>query len=149
MKLCYKEYPIKSSIGAARQFEAATGKNLMPFVLNFITVHSRMRMKQKEGEATELELMLALHEAGKFEDASHAFKALIDEGYRYRKIEKVVPLEEVQDAMYRVGWVLDPEIDNEWTHPWPLVMLSVAYEIDADFERIKKELKKKAATSEQ
>ena len=123
MKLCYKDYPIKMSLGAIKQFKQATGYDLWSTLLQFIDV-----FHATQGD-TIIGRMKTLYDVCDFETGSHMFHALI------QAEDKSIPLEEVQDAMFRVGW-LPHERDDDMSDPWALVAISAANEIDTQFKRI-------------
>ena len=129
MKLCYKEYPCKMSLGAMKQFKQATGKDLWCTLLQFMECYAL-----SEGEATLLR-MRKLYEVIDFETAAQLFHALI------RAENKSIPLDEIEDAMFKVGW-LPTERPGDMSEPWPFVLVPLAHEINKQFETDAKELKK-------
>lgn len=117
IKLCYKEYPVKMSLGAMKQFKQATGKDLWFCLLQFLESFHR------EKEHGALHLCKSLYGIMDFETASHAFHALINgDGGK-------TPLIEIEDAMFRVGW-LPTDDEGDFREPWPLIMVQMATECD-------------------
>lgn len=135
MKLCYKEYDVKMSLGAIKYFKQKTGKDLWGVLLALLQTYI-----ETERESIVYR-MRKLYETVDFETASHMFKAIIDTP------DKRYPIEEIQDAMYRVGWRITDDSD-EMSEPWPFVAVAAAYEIDEQFADTVSS-KKKADTSEQ
>lgn len=135
MKLCYKEYPYKMSLGAMKQFRQETGKDLWCSLLQFIECYA-----STEGEPIVTRLR-KLYEMLDFETASHCFHALI------KAEDKSIPLIEIEDAMFRVGW-LPTDRDGDMSEPWPLVLVVVAHEINKQFELDVKTEKKPSAVTD-
>lgn len=132
-KLCGKEYQSKMSLEAMKQFKQNTGKDLWCLLITMIEVFATT------SEASVLERMRSLYQACDFETASHAFHALC--------VENSVPLDEVQDGMFRVGW-MPTDRDGDITEPWPLILVMLAYDVDKQFNQIPETDKKKVDTSE-
>ena len=51
--------------------------------------------------------------------------------------QKDIPLAEIEDAMFRVGWMPTDE-DSDLCNPWPLVVVSVATEVSAYYSELDK-----------
>ena len=121
IKLCYKEYPCKMSLGAMKQFKQSTGKDLWCTLLQFMECY---------GESVNDSVvvrMRKLYEIVDFETAANLFYALI------RAEDKSVSLQEIEDGMFKVGW-LPTERAGDLSEPWPLVLVPVAHEINKQFE---------------
>lgn len=103
------------SLGAMKQFKQATGKDLWFSLLQFLEVFNDNRQKGA------LPLCRALYGIMDFETASRAFHCLVNGG------GGKVPLIEIEDAMFRVGWLPNDE-DGDFREPWPLVMAQLAAE---------------------
>jgi hypothetical protein len=117
IKLCYKEYDFKMSLGAMKQFKQATGKDLWCSLLLFLE-----SFYAHKGGST-LSLCTRLYEVMDFETASHVFHSLINAS------GDKVTLQELEDAMFRVGWL--PSVrDDDFGEPWPIVMVALANECD-------------------
>jgi hypothetical protein len=134
LRLCYKTYPCKMNLAAMRQFKAKTNKDLWCTLITFLECYIMNQSKPT------LTLMKALYQCVDFETASEAFHALIKQG------ESSIELEQIQDAMFRVGWRPCDEEDSEFIQPWPLVLFDVAQKIDAEFREALGDIKKKAPT---
>jgi hypothetical protein len=132
-KLCGKEYQSKMSLEAMKQFKQNTGKDLWCLLITMIEVFATT------GEVSVLERMRLLYQACDFETASYAFHALCT--------NNSVPLDEMQDGMFRVGW-MPTEREGDITEPWPLILVMLAYDIDKQFNQIPETDKKKVDTSE-
>jgi hypothetical protein len=134
IKLCYKEYPAKLSLGSMDYYEQATGRDLWRDLLKYLEAWQKLK-----GLST-LEVITGLHDVVSFKNASYIFHSVIREEDSSRS------LKEVQDAMFAVGWLPSDE-DSTMAEPWPLVMYQVALDIHqqlSDFAR-----KKRLAASEQ
>ena len=121
------------SLESIKKFKQNTGLDLWGLIISFMVAY-------EDGKALSIiERMKKLYGTCDFEIASHAFHALID--------DKSIPLEEIQDGMFRVGW-MPTERDGDMSEPWPFVMASLAYELNNQFSEIVANTKKKAGTSE-
>ena len=121
------------SLGAMKEFKKATGLDLWFTLLQYIEVYS-----QTVGDSA-ISRMRKLYEIADLEVVSNVFYHLI------REEDKSIPLAELQDAMFRVGW-LPKDDDDDLSKPFPLVMVALAYEVDSFFSDLP--LKKKADISE-
>ena len=120
------------TLGAMKQFKTSANLDLWGLLLTFIDIQSKTK------ELPLVERMRKLYEICDYEIASFAIHALIE--------DQSIPLEEVQDGMFRVGWL--PTLrEGDWSEPWPLVLVFAAIEVDKQLSEI--EPKKKADISEQ
>ena len=119
-KLAYKTYPYKMSLGAMKEFKTSTGKDIWQLLWGFITAY-----RESEG-LDQFKRLEQLTSVCDFFDASHLLLCL------FKAENKCITIEEVQDAMFRVSGRPNPD-DNELSHPWPLVVVLIAYEIDEYF----------------
>ena len=133
IKLCYKEYQAKMSLGAMKQFKDATGLDLWCTLMHFIEVYAETE------KLTAVQRMRRLLEVCDFGTAAKLFHALIKAG------GDSVGLDEIEDAMFRSGW-LPNEVDNDLIEPWPLIMVVAAYAVDKSLREL---APKKPGTSEQ
>ena len=116
-----------------KQFKQNAGIDLWGLLLTFIDVQSTTK------NLDLVERMRKLYEICDFETASFAIHALIE--------DKSIPLEEIQDAMFRVGWL--PTLrEGDWSEPWPIVLVLAGVEVDKQLSTIEV-AKKKAGISEQ
>ena len=130
IKLCYKSYPFKISLGACKQFYDATGEDLQYILLQYIDV---CRLTT---DMDVIERMAAFLKVCKFEVAAHAIYALI------RAEDKDIQLHEIRDGMFRVSW-LPSERADDMSEPWVMVMLSIATQVNEYFSEAD-QVKKKA-----
>ena len=121
MKLCYKEYPYKMTLGAMKQFKQNTSKDLWCTLLQFMECYAESK------DDSLVARMRKLYDVVDFETASHIFHSLI------RAESKDIPLQEIEDAMFKVGW-LPTERPGDMSEPWPLVLVPLAHEINKQFE---------------
>ena len=124
------------SIAAMKQFKQATGKDLWFTLLSFQAEYQQLRLT----EQSTLGLMTKLFGLCDFFDAAECLHALI----KGHEDNKSIPLQEIQDAMYRVGWMPSDRSDD-MSDPWPLVLVAAALEIDDQFKELQ-EPKKKQVT---
>lgn len=117
IKLCYKEYQVKMTLGAMKQFKQATGKDLWCSLLLFLEAFYASK------DLSILSRCTRMYEVMDFETASQVFHALINAS------GDKTSLAEIEDAMFRVGWL--PSVkDDDFAEPWPLVMVALASECD-------------------
>lgn len=121
IKLCYKSYDAKMSLGAMKQFKQATGKDLWCTLLQF------MECFANSSDESLVVRMRKLYEVVDFETGAQAFYALI------RAEDKSIPLSEIEDAMFKVGW-LPTDRDGDLSEPWPFALITVSHEINKQFE---------------
>ena len=129
IKLCYKEYPIKMTLGAMKQYTQATKRDIWCDMLKYIHVFMSTR------EVSAFDRMSKLYECLDFETASHAFHALIKAGGA-----NDIPLAEIQDSMFRVGW-MPTEREDGMGEPWALVMFQAAMLENEEMETFVKKKK--------
>lgn len=125
IKLCYKEYEFKITLGACKYFFEQTGKDLQ---------HSLLLYLEACATSKDMEMISRLrlfHGLLSFKDASILFYSVI------KQASDGVSLAEIQDAMYRVSW-MPTESDDGLCEPWPLIMVSLATEANEYFNQIAK-----------
>jgi hypothetical protein len=66
-----------------------------------------------------------------FEVVSKLFHCLITQE------DKSLPLAEIQDGMFRVGWMPNDK-DNELCEPWPLVVVDLATQVNEYYSELDK-----------
>lgn len=106
------------SLQAMREYKRATNKDL------WFTLVSILEVYVANIDEPILSLLKALYNEVDFEDASHAIHALI------RAEDKSIELEQVQDAMFRVGWRPVESEDSEFRQPYPIVLVQMAKMVD-------------------
>jgi hypothetical protein len=119
IKLCYKTYNAKLTLGAMRSFHEQTGLDLWYTLLRFADVY----IKTKGSD--DLTRLVSLYSLIDFDTAAKLIHCLI------RK-EDTIPLDEIADAMFRVGWKVSDDQD-EFCEPWPLVICKIAFDVDKMF----------------
>ncbi len=134
INLCYKQYQGKLNLRAMDYYDQATGRDLWNDLLKFIDAY------QKLSGGTVIELITGLHDVVSFKSASYIFHSLIKEEDSSRS------LQEIQDAMFAVGWLPSKE-DDFMAEPWPLVMYKLALDCNEEFRQLAQ--KKKSAALEQ
>ena len=112
-----------------KQFKQATGKDLWCTLLQFMECYAL------SNEDATLIRIRKLYEVLDFETAAQLFHALI------RAENKSIPLEEIEDGMFKVGW-LPSEREDNMSEPWPLVLVLLSHEINKQFTADASELKK-------
>ena len=130
IKLCYKEYEYKITLGACKYFYEQTGKDLQHSLLLYLEACTTSR------DMESISRLRYFHGLLSFKDASILFYSVI------KQEAKGASLAEIQDAMYRVSW-MPTESEDGLCEPWPLVMLELATEANTYFSEI---AKKKADT---
>lgn len=118
--LGYKEYPYKMSLAAIKQFKDATGLDLWHTLLCYINAY------RKTSGISLLEQMEQLTAVCDFATTAKLFHCLI------KQENKSIPLSEIEDAMFRVGWRSNDE-DDEKSRPYPLIAVLLAFDIDNAF----------------
>lgn len=120
IRLCYKEYPYKISLAACKAFFDATGEDLQSVLLEYLEACHRTSGMDLVKRMSEF------YKICKFEVASHAIHSLV------KTANKNIPIEEIQDAMFRVSW-LPSDRDDDLSEPWPLVMVTIATQVNDYF----------------
>lgn len=115
------------SLGAMKQFKQATGKDLWCSLLLFLQAFEVNKKK------SALTLCTELYRVMDFETAAHAFHAL------FCAAGDKVPLAEIEDAMFNVGW-LPTTAEHDYSEPWPLMMVALASLCDSQLRE--QEIKK-------
>jgi hypothetical protein len=130
IKLCYKEYEYKITLGACKYFYEQTGKDLQHSLLLYLEACDISR------EMSSLSRLRLFHGLLSAKDASYLFYSVI------KQAVDGVSLDEIQDAMHRVSW-MPTESEDGLCEPWPIIMLGLATEANVYFSSI---AKKKAVT---
>jgi hypothetical protein len=129
INLYYKEYPVKMSLEAMKDFNSSTGMDLWCTLLKF---RECFFLSVNEPIQTRLS---RLNEVVDFHTGAKLIHAMV------KTENKMIPLSEIEDAMFRCGWNFS---DNENSQPWPLLVVKLANDIDHEFEQSTP--KKKAVT---
>jgi hypothetical protein len=120
IKLCYKEYPYKMSLKACKVFFDQTGLDLQTVFMKYIVACSETR------DLTPMGRLVYFAEIQTRDIACKALHAVI------KQEDGSVPIAEIEDATYRVGWAMSDD-DSGMREPWPIVMLQTALEINDYF----------------
>lgn len=122
------------TLGAMKHYADVTGgRDLWCDMLYFIEV-----WQDTQGESL-ISRMRKLHEVLSFQNAAHVFHSMI------RGENKNIPLDEIEDCMFAVGW-LPTERPGDMSEPWPFVMLTISQEVNAEMANFSK--KKNSADTE-
>jgi hypothetical protein len=119
IKLCYKEYEWKASMGACKLFAEKTGMDLKRVFCDYI--EACINMPDSFGPLDKMQAYSKLHERRIASIALHCIIKAADDS---------VSLDEIDDATFRVDWILSDRPDD-LSEPWPFVMLNAALEINA------------------
>ena len=117
IKLAYKDYPLKMSLGACKVFYDDTGLDLQIVFQEYLELYSTCDVTSIRGQ------LLYFAKAHTREVATKALHAVIFAA------NDSIPIKEINDATYRVGWT-ENEKDDDLSEPWPLVMVRTALEIN-------------------
>lgn len=128
INLCYKSYDAKMSLEAMKNFKAATGKDM------WFTLLSVMEVWLSTSEELTITRMKKIYELIDFECASQLFHCMI------KTEDKSIPLQEIEDAMFRVGW-LPTDREGNLSEPWPYVMALLSHDSNTYFSELVKEKK--------
>lgn len=102
-----------------KAFKQSTGKCLWSVLIDFLQCYA------KTTKLNAIDRMSELYKVVDFETASYVFYHLIEK-------DKNIPLEEIQDSMFRVGWLVNSTGDDG-AEPWPIVLAKVAFDINEQF----------------
>lgn len=120
LKLCYKSYDFNVTLGACKSFYDQTGKDLQSVLLKYLSSCA------STGDQTLTDRMISFHDVCSFEDASILVSCLV------KSEQKEIPLSEIQDGMFRSGW-LPNDHDTEYLQPWPLLLVDIATKVNKYF----------------
>ena len=117
------------SLQAMRDFKRATGQDLWFTLVNLLEVYFENLDKPV------LTLLKSLYKTVDFDTASHAIHCMI------KAEDSSIELEQIQDAMFRVGWRPVENEDSEFRQPYPIVLVQMSKAVDeqlADEVKVKK-----------
>jgi len=125
------------TLGAMKQFKAATGKDLWHTLVAFLDDW------MKSAKESDLTRCRGVYNTVDFATAAELIHALV------KAENKSIPIAEIEDAMFRVGW-LPINLDDDGVSPYPLILVSIAHQVNAQFsEGVDNEKKLHAATKQQ
>ena len=120
IKLCYKEYDWKLSNGACKSFFDKTGLDLQTVFGDYIEASLETNGKSL---ISRMQIFSRLYSR---DIASKALFSII------KPVNDGVPLSEIEDATYRVSWMVSDRPDD-LSEPWPIVMFHTALQINDYF----------------
>ena len=123
--LCYKQYSYKINLAACKSFYEQTGKDLNYTLLRYLEACR---------ETVGLEAVPRLRHFFGLEDfdvIAKLFYCLI------KQEQKDIPLAEIEDAMFRVGWMPTDE-DGDMCEPWPMVVIAIATQVSEYYSKLDK-----------
>lgn len=115
--LCYKKYPYKLTLGAAKRFFDKTGLDLQTVLMDYISTYIEHHKKPL------LQLLVIMSKVYTRDIASYALYCMISEA------NSSVPIEEIDDATFRVSWVASDR-EDDLSEPWAIVMYQLALEVN-------------------
>ena len=122
------------TLGAMKQFKGATGKDLWHTLIAFLD-----DWMKSEKEST-LSRCRGVYSVVDFGTAAELIHALV------RTENKSIPIAEIEDAMFRVGW-LPTDLEDSNINPYPLILVSIAHQINESFSVEAEEVKKSHAAT--
>jgi len=128
IKLCFKSYECKLTLGAIKHYHSETGRDLWSDILGYSSVFF------ETSDLTIANRFSKLTDFMGFERASIVFHTVI------RTCDNSISIDEIQDAMFQVG-VIPSERDSDMSEPWPIVMMELVNMVNTemmDFTKKKK-----------
>lgn len=116
IKLAYKEYKLKLNLAACKSFYEQTGKDLNYTLLRYLEA-----CRDSESQPTLVRLR-ALFGVESFDVVAKMLTCMINQE------NDSIPLSEIEDAMFRVGWMPSDD-DTGMSNPWPLVVTKLANDV--------------------
>lgn len=132
ISLCYKEYDLKLNLAACKAFYEQTGKDLNYTLLRYLEV-----CRDGENQPTLVRLR-TLFGVESFDVVAKMLTCMINQE------NDSIPLAEIEDGMFRVGWMPSDE-DGGMCNPWPLVVTKLANDVSEYYAALDK---KKVTTSD-
>jgi hypothetical protein len=123
--LCYKQYDYKLNLAACKSFYEQTGKDLNYTLLCYLEA---ARETVKLNTVSRLRHFFGLES---FDVIAKMLHCMI------KQEDKSIPLAEIEDAMFRVGWMPTDE-DGDMCEPWPLVVMLVATQVSEYYSEMDK-----------
>ena len=122
------------TLGAMKQFKDATGKDLWHTLIAFLD-----DWMKSEKEST-LSRCRGVYNVVDFATAAELIHALV------KAEDKSIPIAEIEDAMFKVGW-LPVDLEDNNVNPYPLILVSIAHQINSSFDSGVEDLKKSHAVT--
>jgi len=120
--LAYKRYPYKLTLNACKVFFEQTGLDLQTVFLKYISEAASPNNKQ----LSIADRLIAFSELYSRDVACKAMHCMIKEE------NKSIPMDEIQDGTYRVGWIASDR-DDDLSEPWAMVMVTTALQVNDYF----------------
>lgn len=123
--LCYKQYDCKLNLAACKMFYEQTGKDLNYTLLRYL---------EATRETVNLDVVARLRHFFGLEDfavIAKLFYCII------KQEQKDIPLAEIEDAMFRVGW-MPTDDDGDMCEPWPIVVIQLASQVSEYYAELDK-----------
>jgi len=128
IKLCYKEYPFKITLGAMREYKELTGKSLHYSLMKAYKANIDGR------ETTLINRLLQIQEAISFDDALAVFHTII------KTENSATSKAEIEDAMLKVSWFPNAD-DSDLGRPWPFELMTIVEEVNNFYSELSTEKK--------
>lgn len=125
INLCYKQYDCKLNLAACKSFYEQTGKDLNYTLLRYL---------EAARETIKLDTVSRLRHFFGLEDfviIAKLFHCMI------KQEQKDIPLAEIEDAMFRVGW-MPTDDDGDMCEPWPMVITQLASDVSGYYSELDK-----------
>lgn len=123
--LCYKQYDYKLNLAACKMFYEQTGKDLNYTLLRYLEA---CRETVKLDTVSRLRHFFGIED---FETIAKLIHCLI------KQEQKDIPLAEIEDAMFRVGW-MPTDKDGDLCEPWPMVIIQIATQVSSYYSELDK-----------
>lgn len=130
LKLCYKEYPLRDTLGAFRKYEEACGGDLESDLYECVAIWLA------DDGLTKLDKFTRIGKAIGRKKAALAIWCLANAE------NNLLTLSEIEDATFRAGF-LDAEPD-EWNQPWPMLTVLVGLRLSSRQELRREDAKREA-----
>tara|TARA_R110002096_G_C14367135_1_gene704515 strand:- start:289 stop:711 length:423 start_codon:yes stop_codon:yes gene_type:complete len=117
IKLSWKTYPFKINNAACKSFYDLTGMDLQSVLIDHLEVVGNSSAKSLMARMSELQKV-----CGRF-IAAKAIHCLV------KQENKNIPLAEIEDATFRVGW-LPTDDESGMVEPWCIVMVDIATQVN-------------------
>ena len=125
IKLCFKTYGCKLNLAACKLFHEQTGKDLNYLLMCYLEL---FRQNTALGTTERLKEAFGMES---FDVIAKLFHCLIVQE------DKSIPLAEVEDAMFRVGW-MPTDSDGDMCEPWPMVVTQLATDVSSYYAELDK-----------
>ena len=125
INLCFKTYSCKLNLAACKSFHDKTGKDLSYILMCYLEL---FRSNAKLGTTERLQQAFGMES---FNVIAKLFHCLIAQE------DKSIPLAEIEDAMFRVGW-MPTDADGDDCEPWPMVVTRLAADVSSYYAELDK-----------